>query len=76
MLKEHQKEISSSHLSRDLLQHGESKTVFTVLEYRKTFNDYVTNDKCIEERIEYVTNFTRKIIRLEIDKHVDDKQLL
>ncbi len=50
------------------------KQILSVGEYRKILNDYSSTDDRIKERIEYLTTFSRKIIRREVEKYVEGKK--
>lgn len=46
------------------------EVVLSVEEYRRLTGDIITPDEKILERIEYLTFFTRKVARDELEKYV------
>lgn len=49
-------------------EYNDSDPVLSVAEYRALMNDYFTPDERIKERIDYLTRYTRKIIKMELEK--------
>lgn len=48
--------------------------MITVKRYREVMNDYSTSDDEIKKKIEYIKNFCRGIIKLELNKYENRKK--
>lgn len=49
-------------------EYNDKEVIVSVAEYRKLLNDYTTADERIQERIDYLVRYTRKIIKTELQK--------
>lgn len=52
---------------------GRNNEGVSIETYRKILNDYETPDERVQERLDYLREFLRNIIRIELDKYQSER---